>query len=59
MDTSRELAARRLAGELEQMIKRAREHGFETVAYVLETARIEALRASQAPAPNSRKFATR
>ena len=40
-------AARRIAGDLDEMIKRADEHGLETVRYVLETARIEALRATR------------
>ncbi len=44
---NRENAARQLAGDIEAMIARAHSHGLETLVYVLETAKIEALRATK------------
>ncbi len=48
---TRETTAREIAGALEPLIARAHAHELEVVAYVLETARIEALRASRPAAP--------
>lgn len=43
--------ARQLVADIDDLIRRARALGLETVVYVLETARIEALRASRPAAP--------
>jgi hypothetical protein len=43
----REHTARQIAGEIDAMITRANTLGLETLVYVLETARIEALRATR------------
>jgi len=48
---NRENAARDIAGDIDDMIARAQEHGLETLVYVLETAKIEALRATKPPPP--------
>ncbi len=44
-------AARQIATDIEGMIKLAREHRLDTLLYVLETAKIEALRAISPPRP--------
>lgn len=44
-------AARQIATDIEAMIKLARENQLDTLLYVLETAKIEALRALARPKP--------
>jgi hypothetical protein len=44
-------AAQKIAADIDGMIKVAREHKLETLLYVLETAKIEALRATRPEAP--------
>ncbi len=53
MDT-RETEIRQLADDIDELVARARQHRLETVVYVLETAKIETLRATKPQAPANR-----
>jgi hypothetical protein len=51
-----ETSLRQLADDIDDMTKRARQLRLETVVYVLETAKIEVLRATRPQAPNTRSI---
>jgi len=44
---TRETVARDIASTLDAIIERAQQHKLDTVVYVLETAKVEALRATR------------
>lgn len=52
MDT-RETEIRQLADDIDELVARARRYRLETVVYVLETAKIETLRATKPQPPAS------
>ena len=53
---TQETAIRELAHDIDGLIARARQQGLETVVYVLETAKIETLRAVKPRAPAARNI---